>query len=187
MAIRNQNRPSRKGIGGRPRGEPTTVVRMPLPIANLARRLAEGTLRAGDINGFLDIETRTPLAVPLVSSVASCGFPSPADDYLDRPLDFNELLVQHPAATFAVRISGESMTGVGLFPGDIAVVDRSVKVTNGCIVLALIDGEFTIKRYCQVDGGIVLLAENPRFPNIEISEDSRLEVWGVLKHAIRML
>ena len=148
MAIRSQNRTSRKGIGGRPRGEPTKVVRMPLPIANLARRLAEGTLRAGDINGFLDIETRTPLTVPLVSSTASCGFPSPADDYLDRPLDFNELLVQNPAATFAVRISGESMTGAGLFPGDIAVVDRSLTPFNGCIVLALIEGEFTIKRYC---------------------------------------
>jgi DNA polymerase V len=160
---------------------------MPLAIANLARRLADGSLRAGDINGFLDVETRTPMQVPLVSSSASCGFPSPADDYLDRPLDFNELLVQNPAATFAVRISGESMTGAGLFPGDIAVVDRSLTVVNGSIILALIDGEFTIKRYCQVDGAIVLLAENPHCPNIEISEESRLEVWGVLKHAIRML
>jgi DNA polymerase V len=67
------------------------------------------------------------------------------------------------------------------------VVDRSITPTNGCIVLALIEGEFTIKRYCRVDGGIVLLAENPLFPNIEISAESGLEVWGVLKHAIRML
>ena len=187
MAIRSQYRTSRKGIGGRPRGEPTTVVRMPLPIANLARRLAAGTLRAGDINGFLDIDPRTKLEVPLVASTASCGFPSPADDHLDRPLDFNELLVRHPAATFAVRISGESMTGAGLFPGDIAVVDRSLTPWNGCIVLALIEGEFTIKRYCLVDGGVALLAENPRYPNIEVSEASGLEVWGVLRHAIRML
>lgn len=178
---------SRKGIGGRPKGPPTTVVRMPLPIANLARRLAEGSLRAEDINGFLDIEARTSLAVPLVGSSASCGFPSPADDYLDRPLDFNELLIQNPAAAFAVRISSESMTGAGLFPGDIAVVDRSLTPWSGCIVLALIEGEFTIKRYCRVDGGIVQLAENPVFPNIEISEESGLEVWGVLKHAVRML
>ena len=187
MTLRDKPRPSRKGVGGRPRGEPTKVVRMPLPIANLARRLAEGTLRAGDINGFLDIETRTPLTVPLVGSSASCGFPSSADDYLDRALDFNELLVKNVAATFAVRISGESMTGAGLFPGDIAVVDRSLTPFNGCIVLALIEGEFTIKRFCRVDGAIVLLAENPLFPNIEISEESGLEVWGVLKHAIRML
>ena len=178
---------SRKGAGGRRKGPPTTVVRMPLPIANIARRIAAGTLRAGDINGFLDIETRTALSVPLMSSTAACGFPSPADDYLDRPLDFNELLVQNPAATFAVRIAGESMTGAGLFPGDVAVVDRSLTPVNGSIVLALIDGEFTIKRYCLVDGGIVLLAENPRFMNIEISAETGLEVWGVVKHAIRML
>ncbi len=178
---------SRKGAGGRRKGPPTKVVRMPLPVANIARRIAAGTLRAGDINGFLDIETRTPLTVPLMTSTAACGFPSPADDYLDRPLDFNELLVQNPAATFAVRIAGESMTGAGLFPGDVAIVDRSLTPVNGSIVLALIYGEFTIKRYCLVDGGIVLLAENPRFMNIEISAETGLEVWGVVKHAIRML
>ena len=95
--------------------------------------------------------------------------------------------MQNPVATFAVRISGESMTGAGLFPGDVAVVDRSLTPSNGSIVLALIDGEFTIKRYCVVGSGIVLLAENPRFMNIEISAETGLEVWGVVKHAIRML
>lgn len=79
------------------------------------------------------------------------------------------------------------MTGAGLFPGDVAVVERSLTPSNGSIVLALIEGEFTIKRYCVVGGGIVLLAENPRFMNIEISAEIGLEVWGVVKHAIRML
>jgi DNA polymerase V len=178
---------SRKGVGGRHKGPPTAVVRIPLPIANLARRLTDGTLRAGDINGFIDIEARTSLTVPLVGSSAACDFPSPADDHLDRPLDFNELLVQNPAATFAVRIVGESMTGAGLFPGDIAVVDRSLKPVGGCIVLALIDGEFTIKRYRQTGGTIVLEAESPAFQAITLSEEIGLEVWGVLRHAIRML
>ena len=138
---------SRKGIGGRPRGAPTAVIRLPLPVATLARRLAQGTLRAGDINGFLDVQPGARMTVPLAGADAKCGFPSPADDYLDRPLDFNELLVSNPAATFAVRLAGDSMTGAGLFPGDIAVVDRSVAPTNNCIVLALLDGEFTVKRY----------------------------------------
>ena len=178
---------SRKGIGGRPKGPPTKVVRMPLPIANLARRLADGTLHAGDINEFIDIKTHARQTVPLVGMSAACGFPSPADDHLDRPLDFNDLLIQNPAATFAVRIAGESMTGAGLFPGDIAVVDRSLTPANGCIVLALIDGEFTIKRYCLIGGRIVLQAENPTYENIEISEEIGLEVWGVVKHSIRML
>ena len=87
-----------------------------------------------------------------IEGTAACGFPSPADDYLDRPLDFNELLVRNPAATFAVRLASDSMIGAGLFPGDIAVIDRSVTPTPGCIVLALIDGEFTIKRYRPRDG-----------------------------------
>jgi DNA polymerase V len=187
MTAREQSRRSRKGIGGRPKGPPTAVVRMPLPIAKFARRLANGAVRAGDINQFLDIEVRTAMTVPLVGSTAPCGFPSPADDHLDRPLDFNELLIQNPAATFAVRIAGESMTGAGLFPGDIAVVDRSLTPANGCIVLALIDGEFTIKRYRLVAGTVVLAAENPAFADIAISEVSGLEVWGVLRHAIRML
>jgi hypothetical protein len=83
--------PSRKGIGGRPRGVPTAVIRLPLPVAALARRLSQGTLRAGDINGFLDVRPGTRMRVPLVGVDAKCGFPSPAEDYLDNPLD-------HPAA-----------------------------------------------------------------------------------------
>ena len=172
---------NRKGIGGRPRGAPTTVLRLPLPVANLARRLREGTLRAGDINAFLDVEAVEKGSVPLVECTTACGFPSPADDYLDRPLDFNELLIRNPAATFAVRLAGDSMTGAGLFPGDIAIVDRSVAPTPGCIVLALLDGE------CPRDGRIVLQAENPAFPDIEITEERAFEVWGVVTKSIRML
>ena len=185
MQRRSMRGGARAGAGRK--GEPSEVVRLPLPVATLARRLKQGTLRAGDINGFLDVVPRTPLTVPLMSCSAACGFPSPADDYLDKALDFNELLVTNPAATFAVRISGESMTEAGLFPGDIAVIDRSLTPVNRSIVLALIDGEFTIKRYCLVDGGIVLLAENPKFMNIEISAETGLEIWGVVKHSIRML
>src|ERR1700733_1017177 len=158
---------SRKGIGGRPRGEPTAVVRLPLPLASLARRLREGTLRAGDINQFLDLEAGAPQTVRFVEGTAACGFPSPADDYLDRPLDFNELLIRNPAATFAVRLASDSMTGAGLFPGDIAVVDRSETPTPGCIVLALLDGKFTIKRYRPHGNYVVLQSENPAFPDIE--------------------
>ena len=81
---------------GRPRTEPSKVVRLPLPLAALAKRMAEKSLRAGDINAFFDIETRRPATVPLMATSAAYGFPSPADDYLDRPLDFNELLDREP-------------------------------------------------------------------------------------------
>jgi DNA polymerase V len=172
---------------GRPPGEPSKVVRLPVPVATLAKRLAEKTLRAGDINAFIDIAAQRTAAVPLMASPATCGFPSPADDYLDRPLDFNELLIENPAATFAVRIAGESMTGVGLFPGDIAVVDRARTPADGSIVLALLGGEFTIKRYRRKRSRVWLEAENPAFAAVEVNEDSGFEVWGVVTKSIRML
>ena len=178
---------SRKGIRGRPRGEPTAVIRLPLPLASLARRLREGTLRAGDINQFLDLTPGERRTIRFVEGTASCGFPSPADDYLEHPLDFNELLIRNPAATFAVRLASDSMTGAGLFPGDIAVIDRSVTPTPGCIVLALLDGEFTIKRYRPRAGTILLQAENPAFPDIEVTAERAFEVWGVVTRSIRML
>ena len=125
--------------------------------------------------------------VPLVESSVEAGFPSPADDYLDQPLDFNELLIENPAATFAVRISGESMSGAGLYPGDIAVVNRARHAVNGNVILALVDGDFTIKRYRNRGGQIRLTAENPSFADIPITSDSAFEVWGVVTHSIRML
>jgi len=96
-----------------------------------------------------------------MGSSAACGFPSPADDHLDRPFDFNELLIRNPAATFAVCVAGESMTGAGIYPGDIAVVYRSRNAVPSCVVLALVDGEFSIKRYL-VRGGQVILHPEPR-------------------------
>src|SRR5689334_295793 len=88
----------RKSMRGRPRGEPTAVVRLPLPLASLARRLREGTLRAGDIGWFLAVEPGEHRTIRFVEGTAACGFPSPADDYLEHPLDFNELLIRMPVA-----------------------------------------------------------------------------------------
>jgi DNA polymerase V len=86
-----------------------------------------------------------------------------------------------------VRLASDSMTGAGLFPGDIAVIDRSVTPVAGCIVLALLDGEFTIKRYRPREGGVVLQADNPAFPDIEVTPERAFEVWGVVTKSIRML
>jgi DNA polymerase V len=172
---------------GRPRGEPTKVVRLPVPVIELARRFARRPMRAGDINRFLDIHTRTKRVIPLVGSKVAAGFPSPADDYLDRALDFNELLVENPAATFAVRVAGDSMIGAGIFADDIAIVDRSRSPVDRCIVLALVDGEFTLKRYRRRAGKVWLQAENPSYKDIQITDGMTFEVWGVVSKAIRML
>lgn len=136
---------------------------------------------------FQHCAARARQAVPLMLTNVAAGFPSPAEDYLDHPLDFNDLLIAHPAATFAVRVSGTSMTGAGIFPGDIAVVDRALTAVDGSIVLGVLDGEFTLKRFRKQVGRVWLEAENPAFKPIMITEDSRFEVWGVVRHAIRML
>ena len=177
----------RRAGAGRPRSVPTTVVRLPVPVAALARRMAAGMPRGGDVAAFLAIEPRGTQHVPLVGSKVPAGFPSPADDHIDQPLDFNELLIENQAATFAVRIQGDSMTGAGIFSGDIAVVDRSRTPSNGCIVLALLDGAFTVKRYRCRGAKIWLQAENKEFADMPLTEESAFEVWGVVTKSIRML
>jgi DNA polymerase V len=176
---------ARPGSGPKP-GPPTKVIRLPVPIAEFARKLAAAQ-KPGDVAAFLDLESRSALRVPMMAWSAACGFPSPAEDYVDRPLDFNELLIEHPAATFAIRIEGDSMTGAGIFPGDIAVVDRARAPVNGSIVLALLDGAFTVKRYRVKDGAVWLQAENPVFPDIAVRDGQSFEVWGVITRSIRML
>ena len=156
------------------------------PRSGWRSRLLLVALRRSEPVTVFAVQPRLALAVPLMVAVAECGFPSPADDYLDRPLDFNELLIENAPATFAVRVAGDSMTGIGLFPGDIAVVNRAKAVVDGCIVVALVDGEFTLKRYRKRGGRTWLKAENPAFKDIEIHEDMSFEVWGVVTRAIRM-
>ena len=131
------------------------------------------------------VEARIARTVPLMAALAECGFPSPADDYLDKPLDFNELLIANAPATFVVRIAGDSMTGIGIFAGDLGVVNRAGRVADGTVVLALVDGEFTIKNYRKRGGRVWLQGANPLYRDIEILEGMSFEVWGVVTHTIR--
>ena len=181
-----KNHGGRRAGAGRRAGRPTKVVRLPLKLADMVRTLAAANNR-GDVAAFLEVEERSRQRVPMMAWSAACGFPSPAEDYVDRPLDFNELLIEHPAATFAIRIEGESMTGAGIFPGDIAVVDRAREPVNGSVILALLDGAFTVKRYRVKDGAVWLQAENPAFPDMPLSDGQNFEVWGVITRSIRML
>ena len=127
---------------------------------------------------------RTELNLSLFSARVQAGFPSPADDHLERSIDLNEELIQHPAATFFVRVKGESMHDAGIQSGDILVVDRSLAPTDRKIVVAMIDGEFTVKRFRNQDGRIFLEAANDQFPKIEVSGDQELVVWGVVSFVI---
>ena len=121
---------------------------------------------------------------PLMLSPAVCGFPSPAEQYVDAPLDLNELLVKNPPATYFVRAAGNSMVDAGIQEGDILVVDRSIQPENNSIVIACVDNEFTVK-YLRIDGGTVsLIPANRRYKPITFSEGMELKVFGVVTAVI---
>ena len=117
----------------------------------------------------------------------STGFPSPADDYLERRLDLNEFLVQNPAATFMVRVRGESMINAGIHHGDILIVDRSQEARHGSIVIAAVNGVMTVKRLYLKNNQCQLHAENPKDKPIHIQEAQDLYIWGVAMAVIRKL
>lgn len=127
-------------------------------------------------------EKRCPL--PYFTAPVKAGFPSPADDYMEEKLDLNEHLIQHPAATFFVRVEGDSMKGAGILKGDLLIVDRALEASNGKIVIAVINGEFTVKRIRKVQETVFLEAENPHYPPIQIDPNWDFQVWGVVTYVI---
>lgn len=137
-----------------------------------------------DVIEIFKVEAKTLLPLPLYSSNVQAGFPSPAEDYLDKTLDLNELLITHPSATFFVRVAGDSMRGAGIFPGDILIVDRSLEATHNRIVVAIVEGEFTVKRLLLEDGYVSLAPENPAYAPLQIREGSDFQIWGVVTHVI---
>jgi len=128
---------------------------------------------------------RIPL--PLFVDKVAAGFPSPADDYVEKTLDLNELLVQKPAATFFARAQGVSMIGAGIHHNDILVVDRSIEPVPGKIVICALNGELTVKRLDRENGQWKLAAENPDYPDIAIFEDLEMVIWGVVTNVIHPL
>lgn len=126
----------------------------------------------------------THTELPLYGMSVSAGFPSPADDFIDTKLDLNDYLVQHPAATFFVRVSGNSMIKAGIFSEDILIVDRSLDPHNGSIVIAALNGELTVKRLKIDKKRIYLMPANPNYKSIEVTEDEDFRVWGVVTSVI---
>ncbi len=122
--------------------------------------------------------------LPLYSCTVQAGFPSPADDYMEGKLDLNEHLVKHPAATFFVRAAGYSMIKAGIHPGDILVVDRSIEAKHGKIVIAVVDGQLTVKRLHKSVQETYLMPENEEFEPIRFEEDSEVVIWGVVTNVL---
>ena len=123
--------------------------------------------------------------IPLYSSKVSAGLPAPATCEVEDTIDLNEHLLANPTATYFVRATGESMTGAGIYPGDLLVVDCHVPAQSGKIVIALIDGELTVKRLFKDQGNnLFLMPENPDFEAIEITEEMDFTIWGVVTNTI---
>jgi DNA polymerase V len=123
------------------------------------------------------------MKLPLYSSKIKAGFPSPADDYLESELDINDYLISNPNSTFLVKVSGNSMTGDGIFPGDILAVDKSLEYLENQIIIANLNGEFCVKRYKNKQ----LISSNPDFSPISIGENDSFIIWGVVVGVIRKL
>ncbi len=162
---------------GRPKGqgkycgEVTKPMRVPLS-------------RIEDVKGFLDDGLRYKL--PLYACSVRAGFPSPADDHIEMHLDLNSHLIKHPAATFFVTASGDSMSGAGIASGDMLVVDKSLEATDGNIVIAALNGELTVKRLSRKAGRVQLLPANDKYKPIEITGEEDLVIWGVVTHVIHV-
>lgn len=136
------------------------------------------------ISGVYGLSHRGKVPLPLFSCGVSAGFPSPADDYISQQLDLNDLLIKNSAATFFVRVAGDSMTGVGINDNDILVVDRSLEPISGKIIIAAVNGELTVKRLVMTDSSCRLVAENSNYPPIEVTEELSCVVWGVVTSVI---
>jgi len=132
-------------------------------------------------------DTATKQELPLYLSKVLAGFPSPADDYLDKKLDLNEHLIKHPSATFFVKVEGDSMLDAGINSGDMLIIDRSLEAASGKVVVAILNGEFTVKRIKKRRGKLYLMPENSKYQETEITLDIDFEIWGVVIHVIHSL
>ena len=141
---------------------------------------------SGEELNFYSMEEKL-LDIPFCQSNVPAGFPSPAEDFMDLDLNLQEYLVQHPSATFCIRVTGDSMRNAGIFSGDVMVVDRALEPKNNAVVLAVLNGEFTVKRIQKKDDALYLKPENENFQTIKISEEMNFMVWGVVTHVIHKL
>ena len=129
---------------------------------------------------------RRPLALPLLGTRAVAGFPSPADDHMERRLDLNEHLIRNPISTFFLRVDGDSMSGAGILPGDLIVVDKAPSPRAGTIVVAEVGGEFTVKHLERDHAGAwSLRADSPRWPGWSLPFTPECRIWGTVVAVVR--
>lgn len=171
-------------------GEPTRVIRLPESLHQQALTLLAARLAPKPGPGMASITVPAPHPEkserPLFLSQVAAGFPSPADDHIEQRLDLNQYMIQHDAATYFVRVRGDSMIEAGIRNNDVLVVDRSLTARTGCIVVAVVNGELTVKTLAKSKSGQPVLAPaNANYAAIEITEGMSFEVWGVVTGSVR--
>lgn len=189
----NAGRPSGQG----PYGEKTKTIRVPESAVTDIKTYLESRQQRVSLSLVPLSKMTSPIAdvarvdsandkilLPLVGPRVAAGFPSPADDYMEDYLDLNQLLISEKENTYLVRVKGESMINIGIFPKDLLIVDRSRDPIDGDIVIAVLDGELTVKRLEKRGNRVALVAENKKFPPIVVREDQEFLVWGIVTHCI---
>ena len=154
---------------------------------NLKKRGELDSLYRVDIGEIFSGRISSALRVPLFESRVQAGVPSPTDDFSEGTLDLNEHLISHKISTFFVRVTGDSMIGGGIFPGDLLIVDRSLAPKIGNIVIAILNGEMTVKRFEEEKEKILLCSENDKYPDIKVNEYDDFSIWGVVTNVIHPL
>lgn len=139
------------------------------------------------IDAVYSADRTTSCERPLFMVPVAAGYPSPAEDYLEGKLDLNRHLIKHPAATFFVRVVGDSMIDAGIHPGDILIVDRSLEPADKKVVIAVIEGELTVKRIRLKKGSVCLVPENEKYESLKIEDGMNFEIWGIVTNVIHPL
>lgn len=134
---------------------------------------------------IFESDTSSRLELPLFQTGISAGFPSPADDYIEGRIDLNVELIKNPSATFFGRVNGDSMINAGIGNGDLIIVDKSVEPRENSIVVCVIDGEFTVKRFKKIKGEYFLCPENEKYKPIKINSENDFRVWGTVTYSIK--
>lgn len=179
---------SREGAGRKALyDEPTKVVRVPKSrIVEIKNYLAQSKkAHFNDIASIILVNTSTAMHIPLALEKVAAGFPSPAQDYVEKTLDMNEHLIKNEAATFIVKVASLSMRDAGIDIDDELIVDRSIEAKHEDIVIALIDNEFTVKRLMIEGDERWLKAENPDYSDIHLKDEQEMVIWGVVTYVIK--
>ncbi|MCU4629303.1 translesion error-prone DNA polymerase V autoproteolytic subunit [Acinetobacter variabilis] len=179
---------TREGAGRKPiYDEPTKVVRIPESRVIEIKNYLSNSKKAkfNDVTSITLVNPSTAMHIPLAAEKVAAGFPSPAQDYVDKTLDMNEHLIKNEAATFIVKVASLSMRDAGIDIDDELIVDRSLEAKHEDIVIALIDNEFTVKRLMIESDERWLKAENPDYSDIHLKDGQEMVIWGVVTYVLK--